>query len=59
MKNKKIIKTAADIIETFADSDVYGWPPQCGSLLYQPVRPDCMIKSEYDFYNNHTDSYSN
>lgn len=56
MKNKKIIKTAADIIETFADSDVYGWPPQCGSLLYQPVRPDCIIKSEEDFYNNHIDS---
>lgn len=27
------------IVNHMVDSELYGWPPQCASFLYQPVRP--------------------
>lgn len=27
------------MIKQMIDAEIYGWPPQCVSFLYQPVRP--------------------
>lgn len=41
MKSKKhIIEDATKhIVKKIVDLEVYGWPPQCGTIYYQPVRP--------------------
>ena len=35
------------ILDQLVKSDLYGWPPECIGLLYQPERPltDCEILS--------------
>ena len=31
-----IIKKA---VKHLVDTELYGWPPQCSTFLYQPIRP--------------------
>ena len=39
-KQKHIIENATKLIaRKIVDMEVYGWPPQCGTIYYQPVRP--------------------
>lgn len=26
-------------VKHMVDSELYGWPPQCSTFLYQPIRP--------------------
>lgn len=41
-KQKHIIENATKLIaRKIVDMEVYGWPPQCGTIYYQPVRPLC------------------
>ena len=35
----KIEKTTKQIVKHIADQEVYGWPPLCPALCYQPIRP--------------------
>lgn len=41
MKNqdKKRGEIVKKMIKHMIDAEIYGWPPQCVSFLYQPVRP--------------------
>lgn len=41
MKNqdKKRGEIVKKMIMHMIDAEIYGWPPQCVSFLYQPVRP--------------------
>lgn len=41
MKQQNIIieKAAKHLVKHIADQEVYGWPPLCPALCYQPVRP--------------------
>lgn len=34
-----LLKTGEKIIKAVSDWDGYEWPPKCGGILYQPVRP--------------------
>lgn len=40
---KKINQTVESVVKKavnhMIDTELYGWPPQCMSFLYQPVRP--------------------
>lgn len=40
---KKINQTVESVVSKavnhMIDTELYGWPPQCASFLYQPVRP--------------------
>lgn len=36
IKERPIVKK---LIKAMADPGPYGWPPECGFLTYQPVRP--------------------
>lgn len=38
-QNKKHEELMKKVIKHVIDAEVYGWPPQCVSFLYQPVRP--------------------
>ncbi len=38
-QNLRIEKVTKQIIKHIADQEVYGWPPLCPALCYQPVRP--------------------
>ena len=38
-QNLKIEKATKQIVKHIADQEVYGWPPLCPALCYQPVRP--------------------
>lgn len=37
--NKKLELVVKKVVNHMVDSELYGWPPQCASFLYQPVRP--------------------
>lgn len=37
--NKKLEPIVRKVVNHMVDSELYGWPPQCASFLYQPVRP--------------------
>ena len=38
-QNKKRGEIMKKMIKHMVDAEIYGWPPQCVSFLYQPVRP--------------------
>ena len=38
-QNQKRKEMMKKVIKHVIDAEVYGWPPQCVSFLYQPVRP--------------------
>lgn len=39
-KQKYIIEDVTKrVVKKIVDLEVYGWPPQCGTIYYQPVRP--------------------
>lgn len=39
-KQKHIIEGVTKrVVNKIVDVEVYGWPPQCGTIYYQPVRP--------------------
>lgn len=38
-QNISIEKAAKQLVKHIADQEVYGWPPLCPALCYQPVRP--------------------
>lgn len=37
--NKKLETVVKKVVNHMVDKELYGWPPQCASFLYQPVRP--------------------
>lgn len=41
MKQQNIIieKAAKQLVKHIADQEVYGWPPLCSALYFQPIRP--------------------
>lgn len=41
MKQQSIIieKAAKQLVKHITEQEVYGWPPLCPALCYQPVRP--------------------
>lgn len=34
------------VVKKIIDQEVYGWPPQCATFYYQPVRPSKVKKEE-------------
>lgn len=39
-KQKHIIEGVTKrVVKKIVDTEVYGWPPQCGTIYYQPLRP--------------------
>lgn len=38
-QNISIEKAAKQLVKHIADQEVYGWPPLCPALYYQPIRP--------------------
>ena len=36
---KKLEKLAAKAVNAIIDSEIYGWPPVCFGMFYQPNRP--------------------
>ena len=38
-QNAKIDKVLKKAVEHMVDTELYGWPPQCPTFLYQPIRP--------------------
>lgn len=36
LKSEGVIKK---VVKHMVDSEQYGWPPQCSTFLYQPIRP--------------------
>lgn len=38
-KSKNIEETMKKVVNKLADSELYEWPPQCATFLYQPLRP--------------------
>jgi len=53
-QNLKIEKATKQIVKHIADQEVYGWPPLCPALCYQPVRPK-KEKTERPSYEPHID----
>lgn len=39
IKNISIEKVAKRLAKHITEQEVYGWPPLCSALYYQPVRP--------------------
>lgn len=37
--NQKVESVVKKAVNHMVDTELYGWPPQCTSFLYQPVRP--------------------
>ncbi len=37
--NKKMEAIVKKTVNYLVDTEQYGWPPQCGTFLYQPTRP--------------------
>lgn len=37
--NQKVESILKKVVNHMTDTELYGWPPQCTSFLYQPVRP--------------------
>lgn len=40
IKGHKIEKTVKKLLNDIADIELYEWPPRCGLLNYQPIRPN-------------------
>ena len=38
-QNLGIEKAAKQIVKHITEQELYGWPPLCPALCYQPVRP--------------------
>lgn len=38
-QNVKLEGIMKKAVKHVVDTELYGWPPQCASFLYQPVRP--------------------
>ena len=38
-QNLRIKRATKQIVKHIAEQEVYGWPPLCPALCYQPVRP--------------------
>lgn len=34
-----IEKVAKKVVRNLVEQEIYGWPPQCAALYYQPARP--------------------
>lgn len=45
-QNAKIDKVLKKTVEHMVDTELYGWPPQCPTFLYQPIRPKKKEKGE-------------
>lgn len=43
---KELLKVTERIARHEMEVSLYGWPPKCGSLLYQPKRPGTGIAKE-------------
>ena len=37
--NEKMESVLKKVVNYVVDTELYGWPPQCTSFLYQPARP--------------------
>lgn len=35
----RIENVAKQVVKHITDQEVYGWPPLCPALYYQPIRP--------------------
>lgn len=53
-QNLRIEKATKQIVKHIADQEVYGWPPLCPALCYQPVRPK-KEKAAQPSHELHTD----
>lgn len=38
-RSTNIEKTAKRLVKRITEQEIYGWPPVCVALCYQPVRP--------------------
>ena len=38
-QSNRIENAAKQIVKYIAEKELYGWPPLCPALYYQPVRP--------------------
>ncbi len=38
-ENEKIQKAIKKVVNHIIEVEEYGWPPQCATFLYQPIRP--------------------
>lgn len=38
-QSNRIENVAKQIVKYIAEQELYGWPPLCPALYYQPVRP--------------------
>lgn len=48
-KQKHIIEGVAKrVVKKIVDMEVYGWPPQCGTIYYQPLRPKRELEHKKD-----------
>lgn len=48
MKQQRIgvEKVARQVVKKITEQEVYGWPPVCVALCYQPLRPKSATKPE-------------
>ena len=48
-KQKHIIEGVTKrVVKKIVDMEVYGWPPQCGTIYYQPLRPKRELEHKKD-----------
>lgn len=54
MKKQKhtIEDITKQIIKKIVDQEVYGWPPQCATIYFQPVRPSKEEKERLEKVEN-------
>lgn len=45
---KGVKKLTSNIISQWTEDVMYGWPPDCFGVLYQPERPVAMTKDALD-----------
>lgn len=38
-ENEKLEGIMKKVVKHMVNTELYGWPPQCASFLYQPIRP--------------------
>lgn len=53
-QNDRIEKVIEKVVTHMVGAELYGWPPQCMSFLYQPVRPE---KTEKVLSHNEENSH--
>lgn len=41
---KKLEEMASKAVATLVDLEIYGWPPVCIGMIYQPERPNGYLK---------------